>query len=309
MEKPCLIALAGATASGKTAAAVRLCQRIGGEIVSCDSMQIYRGMDIGTAKPSEAERGGIPHHMLDIVDPTESYSVSAFRQQAGAVIEDILSRGRKPVLCGGTGLYIDALTRPMAFSEQSDEALREALKAVAQEPGGKRRLHDMLESVDPESARRLHENDVRRVVRAIEIYRLTGRTMTEQMAIDQAREGDYRVRLFALEWPREVLYARIDRRVDQMMAMGLPEEVARLLEQGVPPDSTAMQALGYKEIAAALMNRCTMDEAVAAVKLGTRHYAKRQLTWLRRDGRARWIPAEGRTADDIASEIIGEIGE
>ena len=309
MEKPCLIALAGATASGKTAAAVRLCQRIGGEIVSCDSMQIYRGMDIGTAKPSEAERGGIPHHMLDIVDPTESYSVSAFRQQAGAVIEDILSRGRKPVLCGGTGLYIDALTRPMAFSEQSDEALREALKAVAQEPGGKRRLHDMLESIDPESARRLHENDVRRVVRAIEIYRLTGRTMTEQMAIDQAREGDYRVRLFALEWPREVLYARIDRRVDQMMAMGLPEEVARLLEQGVPPDSTAMQALGYKEIAAALMNRCTMDEAVAAVKLGTRHYAKRQLTWLRRDGRARWIPAEGRTADDIASEIIGEIGE
>ena len=309
MEKPCLIALAGATASGKTAAAVRLCQRIGGEIVSCDSMQIYRGMDIGTAKPSEAERGGIPHHMLDIVDPTESYSVSAFRQQAGAVIEDILSRGRKPVLCGGTGLYIDALTRPMAFSEQSDETLREALKAIALEPGGKRRLHDMLESVDPESARRLHENDVRRVVRAIEIYRLTGRTMTEQMAIDQTREGDYRVRLFALEWPREVLYARIDRRVDQMMAMGLPEEVARLLEQGVPPDSTAMQALGYKEIAAALMNRCTMDEAVAAVKLGTRHYAKRQLTWLRRDGRARWIPAEGRTADDIASEIIGEIGE
>ena len=309
MEKPCLIALAGATASGKTAAAVRLCQRIGGEIVSCDSMQIYRGMDIGTAKPSEAERGGIPHHMLDIVDPTESYSVSAFRQQAGAVIEDILSRGRKPVLCGGTGLYIDALTRPMAFSEQSDEALREALKAVAQEPGGKRRLHDMLESIDPESARRLHENDVRRVVRAIEIYRLTGRTMTEQMAIDQAREGDFRVRLFALEWPREVLYARIDRRVDQMMAMGLPEEVARLLEQGVPPDSTAMQALGYKEIAAALMNRCTMDEAMEAVKLGTRHYAKRQLTWLRRDGRARWIPAEGRTADDIASEIIGEIGE
>ncbi len=309
MEKPYLIGLAGATASGKTAAAVRLCQRIGGEIVSCDSMQIYRGMDIGTAKPSEAERGGIPHHMLDIVDPTESYSVSAFRQQAGAVIEDILSRGKKPVLCGGTGLYIDALTRPMAFSEQSDETLREALKAVALEPGGKRRLHDMLESIDPESARRLHENDVRRVVRAIEIYRLTGRTMTEQMAIDQAREGDYRVRLFALEWPREVLYARIDRRIDQMMAMGLAEEVARLLEQGVPPDSTAMQALGYKEIAAALMNRCTMDEAVAAVKLGTRHYAKRQLTWLRRDGRARWIPAEGRTADDIASEIIGEIGE
>lgn len=306
MAKPRLIAIAGATASGKTAAAVRLCQRIGGEIVSCDSMQVYRGMNIGTAKPADAERGGIAHHMIDVVVPAENYSVPAFREQAGAVIEDIIARGKRPVLCGGTGLYIDALTRPMAFSEESDEALREELKAIALEPGGKARLHAMLAAVDPESAQRLHENDVRRVVRAIEIHRLTGRTMTEQMALDRAREGDYRVQLFALEWPREALYARINRRVDQMMAQGLVKEVEGLLRQGVPPDSTAMQALGYKEIAAALNGLCTIEEAVEAIKLGTRHYAKRQLTWLRRDGRARWIPAENRDLDEIVNTIIEE---
>ena len=306
MTKSCLIAIAGATASGKTAAAVRLCQEIGGEVVSCDSMQIYRGMDIGTAKPDADERGGIPHHMIDILDPTESYSVSAFREQAGSVIEAILARGSQPVLCGGTGLYIDALTRPMAFSEQSDDVLREELKAVAAQPGGKDRLHAMLASIDPESAQRLHENDVRRVIRAIEIFRLTGRTMTEQMALDRAREGDYRVKLFALEWPRETLYQRIDRRVDEMMAKGLVDEVKSLLDGGVPLDSTAMQALGYKEIAAALTNRCSMEEAVAAIKLGTRHYAKRQLTWLRRDGRARWISAEGKSIEEIVREIIKE---
>ena len=306
MTKPRLIAIGGATASGKTAAAVRLCQLIGGEVVSCDSMQVYRGMDIGTAKPTLAERGGIPHHMIDIVDPAENYSVSAFREQASAVIQDILARGKQPVLCGGTGLYIDALTRPMAFSQQSDDALREALKSVAGEPGGKARLHDMLAAVDPDSAARLHENDVRRVIRAIEIYRLTGRTMTEQMAIDQEREGDYRVSLFALDWPREALYRRIDQRVDQMIARGLVAEVQRLLQQGVPPESTAMQALGYKEIAAALNGQCAMDEAVDAIKLGTRHYAKRQLTWLRRDGRARWIPAEGQDLTEIVNTIIEE---
>ena len=307
MEKPRLIAVAGPTASGKTAAAVRLCQEIGGEVVSCDSMQIYRGMDIGTAKPTLAERGGVPHHMLDIIEQTEVFSVSAFRERAGAVIEDILSRGRQPVLCGGTGLYIDALTRPMAFSEESSEEVRDALKKIAAEPDGRSRLHAMLAEVDPDSARRLHENDVRRVIRAIEIYRLTGRTMTEQMALDRAREGDWRVKLFALEWPREALYERIDRRVDQMIEAGLVEEVRRLMERGVPPETTAMQALGYKEIAAALEKRCTLNEAIEAIKLGTRHYAKRQMTWLRRDGRAIWIQALGKTPDEIAGEMIKEI--
>ena len=307
MDKPRLIAIAGATASGKTNVAVRLCQAIGGEVVSCDSMQVYRGMDIGTAKPSPREQGGVPHHMLDIVDPMETYSVSAFREQARAAIEDIWARNRQPVLCGGTGLYIDALTRPMAFSEQSSEELRAALRNIAEGPDGKTRLHAMLAEIDPESARRLHENDTRRVIRAIEIYRLTGRTMTEQMAIDKAREGDYRVKLFALRWPRDELYKRIDRRVEQMMQAGLVGEVRRLIERGVSAESTAMQALGYKEIVAALENHCTEAEAVEAIKIGTRHYAKRQMTWLRRDGRARWIEAYGKSADEIVREIVEEL--
>jgi len=308
MDKPCLIAITGATASGKTAVSVRLCQQIGGEIVSCDSMQIYRGMDIGTAKAGEAERHGVPHHMLDIIDPRESYSVSAFHDQAKEIIEGILARGRQPVLCGGTGLYIDALTKPMSFSAQGSESLQNELRAIAAQPDGRERLHEMLAAIDPDSARRLHKNDVRRVLRAIEIYRLTGRTMTEQMAVDHSGEGDYRVMLFALKWPREALYERIDSRVDQMIAQGLVDEVEKLIRRGVPLESTAMQALGYKEIAATLNGLCTTEEAVEAIKLGTRHYAKRQLTWLRRDGRVHWIPAQNRSVEEIVSDILKEIG-
>ena len=307
MQKPHLIVIGGATASGKTAAAVRLCEKIGGEVVSCDSMQIYRGMDVGTAKPTLEERRGIPHHMIDIIAPGESYSVSRFKEDAAACISDILSRGKRPVLCGGTGLYIDALTRPMDFALPSDPALREALNAVSQRENGKKILHAMLEEIDPESARRLHPNDVRRVARAIEIYRLTGHTMTEQMALDRQRKGDYEVTFFALDWPRDVLYDRIDRRVDQMMACGLADEVKRLLANGLSADSTAMQALGYKEIVMALEGKCDMSEAVEEIKLGSRHYAKRQLTWLRRDGRARFIDAQGRTTDDIVQIMMGDI--
>lgn len=215
--KPKLIVIAGPTASGKTACAVELCRRIGGEVVSADSMQIYRGMDILSAMPSMEERGGIPHHMLGIADPVEKYSAATYRDRAEPVIGEILRRGRQPVVCGGTGLYIDALTRPMRFSERSDERMHAELMAMADEPGGKRRLHEMLEQVDPHSAARLHENDVRRVVRAIEIYRLTGKTQTEQAQQDAAGEGRYDEMIFALEWPREVLYQRIDRRVDAML--------------------------------------------------------------------------------------------
>ncbi len=270
-------------------------------------MQIYRGMDVGTAKPTLEERRGIPHHMIDIIDPGESYSASRFKEDAAACIGDILSRGKRPVLCGGTGLYIDALTRPMDFALPSDPALREALNAVSQRENGKKILHAMLEEIDPESAARLHPNDVRRVARAIEIYRLTGHTMTEQMALDRQREGDYEVTFFALDWPRDVLYDRIDRRVDQMMACGLADEVKRLLANGLSADSTAMQALGYKEIVMALDGKCDMSEAVEEIKLGSRHYAKRQLTWLRRDGRARFIDAQDRTTDDIVQIMMGDI--
>lgn len=301
--KPKLIVIAGPTASGKTACAVELCRRIGGEVVSADSMQIYRGMDVLTAMPTADEMCGVPHHMLNFADPAEKYSAARYRDQAKAVIAEIHARGKLPVLCGGTGLYINAVTRPMDFSEKCDEALRKQLLAMAEESGGRRRLHDMLREIDPEAAQRLHENDVRRVTRAIEVFRLTGRTQSQQAALDAQREGDYDETFFALRWPREELYRRIDRRVDVMLANGLVEEVQYLLgnQQQHP---TALQAIGYKEIAAALQGRLSMQEAIALVKQLSRNYAKKQMTWFVRDARAVWIDAMGKTAEQISSEMI-----
>ena len=299
-----LTILCGPTASGKTAVAVEICLAVGGEVVSADSMQIYRGMNIGTAKPTESEMRGVPHHVLGIAEPGEAYSVAAYREKAIDAIEDIFARGKIPVACGGTGLYIDALTRPMGFSAQGDESVRGPLEKIASQDGGKEQLHAMLREVDPESAERLHVNDVRRVVRALEIHRLTGKTLTEQRALDRAREGAYRGRLFGLDWPREELYRRIDLRVDQMMADGLVDEVKALLDGGLDGRATAMQGIGYKEIARALSGEGTMAEAVDRVKQATRNYAKRQLTWFRRDERVIWIEAAGRDAKDISREIL-----
>lgn len=301
-NKPRLIVVAGPTASGKTACAVALCQMIGGEVVSADSMQIYRGMEVLSATPNRDEMRGVVHHMLGIAEPSQKYSAAMYRDQANTIIADIHLRGKQAVVCGGSGLYINALTRPLSFSERSDEGLHDALMALAEEPGGRRRLHDMLKKVDPESAARLHENDVRRVARAVEIYRLTGRTQTEQARLDAQREGDFNETIFALEWPRDVLYSRIDRRVDEMLRAGLIEEVRRLMadEARFP---TAAQAIGYKEIAMALSGRMEMDEAVRLVKQATRNYAKRQMTWFKRDPRTVWIPAEGKTAEELARQM------
>ena len=304
MEKPRLIVVAGPTASGKTACAVELCRLIDGEVVSADSMQIYRGMDVLSAMPTDEEMRGIPHHMLGIADPSEKYSAAMYRDRANEIIAGIHARGKHAVVCGGTGLYINALTRPLSFSERSDEKLHDALMAMADEPGGRTKLHRMLEEVDPESALRLHENDVRRVVRAIEIYRLTGVTQTEQSKLDAQLEGDYNETIFALDWPRDVLYSRIDQRVDMMLKAGLIDEVRRLMSDS-ERYPTAAQAIGYKEIAAALSGRMDMDEAVSKVKQATRNFAKRQLTWFRRDERTIWIPAQGRSVQDIALEMRG----
>ena len=303
-----MIVIAGPTASGKTAAAVALCGRIGGEVVSADSMQIYRGMDILSAKPGPDEMGGIPHHMLGVADPAVKYSAARYRDEAKGIIADIIARGARPVLCGGTGLYIDAVTRPMEFSEKCDEALRRELMALAEQPGGRRKLHDMLSEIDPEAALKLHENDVRRVSRAIEVYRLTGRTQSEQARLDAQREGDYRETLFALSWPREELYRRIDARVDEMLKAGLIDEVRALMrdERNHP---TAMQAIGYKEIAAALEGRMAMVDAVELVKKLSRNYAKKQLTWFKRDPRTIWIEAAGKGADEVAQEMTEYLEE
>ena len=299
MDAPRLIVVGGPTASGKSALAVALCRRLRGEVVSCDSMQLYQGMDIGTATPTPEEMEGVPHHLLSVLQPGTPCSAAAYRNMALPVIEDIVSRGKIPVLCGGTGLYIDALTRPLGFSVQGDEALRRELEALPREA-----LHRRLFQVDPESAARLHPNDRRRVVRALEVYQLTGIPLSRHMARDRGRSGDFSGVLFALDWPRPTLYARIDRRVEQMMEQGLVQEVQRLLAGGLKAGDTAMQAIGYKELAAYFAGEGDLSQAVSAIQQHTRHYAKRQLTWFRRDERVHWLAAEGRKIEDIADEVI-----
>ncbi len=307
-KKPKLIVIAGPTASGKTACAVEVALRVNGEVVSADSMQVYSGMDILSAMPQADEMRGVPHHMLAIMMPQEKCSAAAYREKALAIIEDIQARGRMPVVCGGTGLYINALTRPLSFSAQGDESLRAELTAIAESVNGREKLHAMLRQIDPQSAERLHPNDIRRVMRAIEIFRLTGRTQTEQARLDAAQEGPFDERIFALDWPRAELYRRIEMRVDQMLEMGLIDEVRSLMADA-QAQTTARQAIGYKEIAAALEGKMSMTEAVDFLKQATRNYAKRQLTWFRRDARVQWVEAMGKSAGQIADDILGRLAD
>ena len=301
-----LIVVAGPTASGKTACAVALAKALRGEIVSADSMQIYRGMALLSAQPSEEERGGVPHHMLGVADPRERYTASKYRAEAGALVREIYARGKVPIVCGGTGLYIDALTKPMGFSVEADPKLHGELMAMADEPGGARKLHDTLIKIDPDMAKKLHPNDVRRVVRAIEVYRLSGVTQTEHLRRDAEKKGDFDERLFVLTWERERLYERIDRRVDDMVARGLIDEV-RALHDREDAFPTAVQAIGYKEIVDALEGRRTMEEAIDTVKQATRNFAKRQMTWFRRDARSIPIEASEKTPEAVAKDILNRL--
>lgn len=288
-DTPQVIVITGPTATGKTALGVELALALGGEVVSADSMQIYRGMDIGTAKPTKAEMRGVTHHMFDVATPEEDYSVSRYVEDAAACIDDILSRGKTPILVGGTGLYIDSLLSGRSFAEKGDGALRETLGKEYDAEGGEKML-EKLAVFDPERAKILAPQDKRRIVRAMEIYALTGKTITEHDEETRKIPPRYTSLRMALTFAdREQLYARIDRRVDIMMEQGLEKEVESLLGRGVPRRSTAMQAIGYKEIADALEGKCSLREAVEAVKQGSRRYAKRQLTWLRRDEAIRWI--------------------
>ncbi len=287
-HRPKLLVICGPTASGKTALGVALAQAIGGEVVSADSMQIYRRMDIGTAKPTAAEMGGVPHHMLDVADPAEDYSVARYVHDADACVRDILSRGKRPVVVGGTGLYIDNLIAGRDFAPFTG-AWREKLQARAREEGLPA-LHAELRRVDPDRAQRLHPNDEKRILRALEVWYETGETITAHDQRTRSLPPRYDALRVCLNFSRrEDLWARIDRRVDQMMADGLEEEVRALLASGVPPAATAMQAIGYKEFAAALRGEETMDQAVDQVKLRSRQYAKRQLTWFRRTPGLRWV--------------------
>ena len=284
-----LICIAGPTASGKTALSIALAKLLDTEIISSDSMQLYRGMDIGTAKPDMAERDGVVHHMFDVAEAGETFSVARYQQMADACAQEILFRGRIPIVCGGTGLYLDALIDGSTFSgDETNLEAREKYNAIAREQGA-HALHEMLRKVDPESAERIHENNVKRVVRALEVYEQTGMTIGEMNARNKRPEPKYDAILFALcPTERQTLYDRIDRRVDQMVELGLLEEARRLLEQG-RLTGTAGQAIGYKELVPYLQGQATLSDCLDTLKRASRNYAKRQLTWLRRDGRVNWI--------------------
>ena len=284
-----LICIAGPTASGKTALAVELAKELHGEVVSCDSMQVYRRMNIGTAKPTPEEMQGIPHHMLDVAEPWEDFSVSRYCELATPIVEDILSRGKTAIIAGGTGLYMDSLIRGNDFAPFPSTGVRERLEAQADAEGMEAMLA-WLRSLDPDSAARLHLSDRKRILRALEVYLETGETITAHNRRTQALPPRFRPLWLGLDFAdRGELYRRIDLRVEEMLRQGLLEEIRELLASGIPPKCTAMQAIGYKEFVEAVQGSLPVEQAVEEVKKSSRHYAKRQLTWFRRNKALHWL--------------------
>lgn len=284
-----LICICGPTASGKTALSVALAKQLHTEIISADSMQIYRGMDIGTAKPTVAEQQGIPHHLLDICEPNEPFSVARYVELADAAAQDILSRGMIPLIVGGTGLYMDALIECSTFSgDETDLSVRQKYQHIA-DTQGNLTVHALLAKVDPESAQRFHPNNLKRVIRALEVYEQTGMTIGELNRRHKRPEPKYNaVKIGVCPAERQTLYDRIDKRVDQMLSDGLLEETRGLLSRGMLT-GTAAQAIGYKELLGFLEGKDSLDSCVQLLKQRSRNYAKRQLTWLKRDDSIHWI--------------------
>ena len=305
-SRPFILAVVGPTAGGKSALALELARRLGGEIVSCDSMQIYRSMDVGTAKPTPEEQALVPHHLIDILEPEQPFSVNDYVVAAEAAVQDILRRGKLPVLCGGTGLYLDAFLRGgEAETPASDPAVVAELSKILEAEGADA-LHAMLAAVDPESAATVHKNNTRRVLRALEIHRVTGVPKSEWDRRSKELPPRYRTCVLGLAYAeREILYSRIERRVDQMIDMGLVEETQRLLERGVFEVSrTAAGAIGYKELLPYCRGECTLEEAVAELKTATRRYAKRQMTWFGAKPYVRWISADHEKQPRNYEEIV-----
>ena len=300
-----MIAIVGPTASGKTRLSVQLAEHLDAEIVSFDSMQVYRGMDVGTAKPTMEERRGIVHHMMDVAEPSEDYSVSRYVNQADAVVQEILSRGKSVILVGGTGLYVDSLVAGREFAPFPQTGLREELTKIAEEQGISV-LVERLRAVDPEAAESIHPSNQKRVIRALEVYLETGKTITEHNRETQSIPPKYAPVWIGLDYVnRAALYARIDKRVEEMFAQGLLDEVRRLLDSGIPASATAMQAIGYKEAVAHLRGEASEAEAVAAIQLATRHYAKRQRTWFRRNEKVHWLELEDSPDfDEVFSRVL-----
>lgn len=303
-EKIRLLAVCGPTASGKTKLAVDLAERLGGEIVGADSMQIYRGMSIGTAKPDKEEMRGVPHHLIDFLDPGESFSVAEYVRIARETIRDIHSRGRLPVVTGGTGLYISSLIDGISFGETaSDDSLRNELRGLAAEKGGQYLLEE-LSVCDPLLAEKLHPNNLGRIVRGLEVYRLTGKTMTELQEKSRQNPPEYDALMLGLKFSdRERLYDRINMRVDAMLGQGILEEARRLFDAGF--SGTAAQAIGYKEFSRYFSGEESLNEAVENLKRETRRYAKRQMTWFSRDGRIRWLAVDSYAKyEDMLEEAL-----
>lgn len=304
MNKIPLVVIAGPTASGKTRLAIDVAKQFNGEIVSADSMQIYKYMNIGTAKPTAAERAECTHHLIDFVEPDAEFSVADYTALAHKVIADITSRGRLAVMCGGTGLYIDSVVNDVPFGEQdTDYEMRKELNDLAEREGGERLL-EILAEFDPVSAQRLHPNNLRRIIRAIEFYRTTGVPISEHQEMTKRIESRYEPVMFCINHTRDILYERINIRVDMMLEEGLADEVKSLMDMGYTKNMNSMKGIGYKEMMTYLNGECTLDEAVEAVKQGTRRYAKRQLTWFRRDKRIISLAPE--KAWLAASQVISD---
>ena len=308
MEKQFVAVICGPTASGKTGLSIELARRFSGEIVSADSMQIYKGMDIATAKPDAVEMNGVPHHLIDFLDPCDSFSVADYVTLAHTSIADIVGRGKMPFVVGGTGLYINSLIDNISFEEgDNDYEYREELRAVAREKGNAYVL-EMLRDIDPLTAEKLHENNLNRIIRALEVYKTTGRTMSEQQSLSRQTPSMYEPCMIAIEHDRQTLYDRINKRVDIMLESGLIEEARQFYETNDHP--TAAQAIGYKELKPYLFGESSLEECIERLKQETRKYAKRQLTWFRRDKRIHWIKADaGRDFSDIVEEAADIISD
>lgn len=311
MKKRPLIILTGPTAVGKTAASIGLAKAVGGEIISADSMQVYRQMDIGSAKITKEEMQGVPHYLVDVLDPEEAFNVVRFQELAKEAMEKIFRNGHIPIVVGGTGFYIQALLYDIDFTENdSDLSFREELEKKAREEGAQS-LHLLLEKADPQAAAQIHPHNVKRVIRALEFNRKTGQKISEHNERERQKESPYNFAYFVLTDDRKALYDRIDRRVDKMMEQGLLEEVRRLKDRGLPGDSVSMQGLGYKELFAYLEGEYPLEEAVRIIKRDTRHFAKRQLTWFRRERDVVWIDRQetGQDEQKILDSMLSVLRE
>lgn len=293
-----LIILTGPTAVGKTALSIKLAKAINGQMISADSMQVYRGMDIGTAKIMQSEMQGIPHYLIDVLEPTEDFNVVRFQQMAKEALEKIYAEGSIPIVVGGTGFYIQALLYDINFEENDeDTAYRQELQRLAEEKGAEF-LHDMLAKVDPESAKAIHANNIKRVIRALEFYEQTGICISAHNEEQRQKESPYNFLYFVLNDDRQILYERIDKRIDIMLEQGLVDEVQNLMDNGCERDMVSMQGLGYKEILEYLEGKCTLDEAIYILKRDTRHFAKRQITWFKRERDVHWLNRQNYTGEE-----------